>query len=345
MSFYRSAAVFLLSVFFLPSLPAKDQESAPVAEVGRTKITESQMRQDIGVDIYEAEINLYKLKKSWIEQKARALLLEEAAKKAKLSLDDWKVREIDNKAVPPSEEEVKSLAKQIIRQQITGKPSNEALLSQAETQAREILMSRRRSQRADEVYEELVKEQPIKLLLKKPEAHKVHVTFSPLDPAWGPVKAPITIVTFSDFQCSYCRRSHETMKGIEKDYPGKIRIVQRQFPLDFHKRARAAAEAALCAGDQGQFWLYADRLYSNQQKLEDADLVKYAEELKLNAADFGRCVSSHKYAAQIDRDIADGKRFGVRGTPAFFINGRFLFGSQPIENFKEVIDEELAGKR
>jgi protein-disulfide isomerase len=346
MPFYRLASMLLLlPALALPILLAKDPEGTPVARVGDTKITESQMRQDIGADIYEAEINLYKLKKSWIEEKARDLLFEQAAKKAKLSLADWRVREIDEKIVPPSEVEVKALAGRIIRQQQAGNQPSEAMLAQAETQAREAIVRRQISQRSNDLYQELLKNQPIKLLLKKPDAHKVNVTFSAQDPVWGPVKAPITIVTFSDFQCSYCRRGHETMKEVEKAYPGKIRLVQRQFPLDIHKRAKLAAEAALCAGDQGQFWVYADKLYANQQKLEDADLQKYAEDLKLNAGEFGQCLSSHKYAARIDGDMADGARFGVRGTPAFFINGRFLSGAQPIENFKEVIDEELARKQ
>jgi len=343
---YRLAAIFLLlPALVIPSLPAKDPGSAAVAVVGGAKITENQMRQDIGAAIYEAEINLYKLKKIWIEEKARDLLFEQAAKKAKLSLADWQVREIDDKVDPPSEEEVKALAKRIVGQQQAGNQSNEAMLAQAETQAREAIVRRQISQRSNNLYQELLKKQPIKLLLKKPDVHKVNVTFSPQDPASGPVKAPITIVTFSDFQCSYCRRGHETMKEVDKAYPGKIRVVQRQFPLDFHKRARPAAEAALCAGDQGQFWVYADKLFANQQKLEDADLQKYAAELKLNAGEFGQCLSSHKHAAQIDRDMVDGDRFGVQGTPAFFINGRFLSGAQPVENFKEVIDEELARKK
>jgi protein-disulfide isomerase len=344
-SFRLTAIILFLPTLAIPGLPAKDPPGAAVAVVGGAKITESQMRQDIGADIYEAEINLYKLKKSWIEEKARGLLFEQAAKKANLSLADWQVREIDNKAAPPSEDEVKALARRIVRQQQSGNQSNEAMLAQAETQAREAIARRQISQRSNDLYHDLLKKQPIKLLLKKPDIYRVNVPFSPQDPASGPVRAPITIVTFSDFQCSYCRRGHETMKEVEKAYPGKIRIVQRQFPLDIHKRAKPAAEAALCAGDQGQFWLYADKLFANQQKLEDADLQQYAVDLKLNAGEFGQCLSSRKYAAQIDRDMADGDRFGVRGTPAFFINGRFLSGAQPIENFRELIDEELARKK
>ena len=169
---------------------------------------------------------------------------------------------------------MKSLAQQIVRQQKSGSQPEAAQLTQAEAQAREMLMRQLTAQRANALYKELQKLQPLKILLKKPELPRVHVTFSPQDPSSGPAKAPVTIVAFTDFQCSYCRRGHETMKEIEKAYPGKIRLIQRQFPLDFHKRARAAAEAALCAGDQGQFWAYADKLFANQQKLEAADLRK-----------------------------------------------------------------------
>ena len=346
MSIYRNVAVLLsLPILLIPLLPAKDPGNAPVAELGGVKITQAEMSREIGTDIYEAELNLYQLKKNWIDQKVRSVLFESAAKKAGISLADWERREIEDKVAPPSEAQVNSVAQQILRQQKTSLQPDAARTEQAESQAREMITRQLVSNRANEVYQELLKQQPLKILLKKPEVPKVDVTFSRQDPSSGPEKAPITIVAFTDFQCSYCRRGHETMKAIEKAYSGRIHFVQRQFPLDFHKRARASAEAALCAADQGQFWAYADKLFSNQQRLEDADLQKYAEELSLNTGAFNQCVSTRKYAAQIDRDMADGSRYGVRGTPAYFINGRFLSGAQPIENFKEVIDEELAHRK
>jgi protein-disulfide isomerase len=346
MPFCRLTAILLLlPVPVISNLLAKDPGNVSIAEVGGVKITEGEMRRDIGSDIYEAEVSLYQLKKKWIDQKARSLLFESAAKKAGLSVDDWEAREIDNKVTPPSDEDVKRLAQQIIRQQKAGSQPNEALVTRAEKQARQYIMQQLRLRRADELYQELLKKHPLKLLLKKPEILKVNVTYSRQDPVSGPEKAPVTIIAFSDFQCSYCRRGHDTLKEIEKAYPGKIRFVQRQYPLDFHKRARASAEAALCAGDQGQFWTYADKLFANQQKLEDADLQKYAEELKLNIGQFKQCLSGHKYAAQIDRDLEDGSSYGVHATPAYFINGRLLVGAQPFENFKELIDEELARKK
>lgn len=346
MSFYSRAVFVLLAIALAaPGFCQKDAGKTPVAVVGGVSITEAQMRQDIGTDIYEAEASLYQLKKNWIEQKARSLLFEGAAKKAGLSLADWQRREIDGRIEPLSETDVKSLAQQILRQQKSGAQPDAALIAEAEAQARETLVRQLKARRANALYKELQNKQPLKILLKKPELPRVAVTFSLQDPSSGPAKAPVTIVAFTDFQCSYCRRGHETMKQIEKAYPGKIRLVQRQFPLDFHKRARAAAEAALCARDQGQYWAYADKLFAHQQKLEDADLQQYAEELNLDPGQFSQCLGSRKYASQIDRDMADGERFGVRGTPAFFINGRFLSGAQPIENFQEVIDEELARRK
>jgi len=108
-----------------------------------------------------------------------------------------------------------------------------------------------------------------------------------------------------------------------------------------HNRALPAAEAAQCANEQQRFWDYHDKLFANQRKLTDEDLKKYATELGLDMDAFTACLSSGKYRAAIQREASDAKRFGVTGTPAFFINGRFLSGAQPFDAFKKIIDEEL----
>ena len=109
-----------------------------------------------------------------------------------------------------------------------------------------------------------------------------------------------------------------------------------------HKRAKPAAEASDCANEQGKFWEYHDKLFANQQKLEDEDLKKAAEELGLNMETFNACYSSGKFRADVDKDMAEGTAAGVTGTPAFFVNGRFLSGAQPFDAFKAIIDDELA---
>jgi protein-disulfide isomerase len=164
------------------------------------------------------------------------------------------------------------------------------------------------------------------------------------DPVWGNRNAPVTIVVFSDFQCPFCSRAVSTLKQLEDDYKGKLRIAFKQLPLPFHDKAHLAAEAALAANEQGKFWPYHDKLFANQQALDRPSLEKYAEELGLNMAKFRAALDSGKYKAKVDKDAQEGAAVGATGTPTFFINGTRLVGAQPVDRFKAVIDEELKKK-
>ena len=121
-----------------------------------------------------------------------------------------------------------------------------------------------------------------------------------------------------------------------------MRIAFRHYALPMHNRAKPAAEAADCANAQGKFWEYHDKLFENQKALADDDLKKYAADIGLDAEAFKTCYESGKFRADVDKDFADGQSVGVSGTPAFFINGRFLSGAQPFEAFKTIIDDELS---
>ncbi len=118
----------------------------------------------------------------------------------------------------------------------------------------------------------------------------------------------------------------------------------RDFPLGFHDRAQAAAEAAQCANAQGKFWEYHDKLFENQKALQTEKLKQYAVDLGLDADDFGECLDSGRFRDDVTRDQREGSTYGVRGTPAFFVNGRFLSGNQPFDAFAKIIDEELEHK-
>lgn len=109
-----------------------------------------------------------------------------------------------------------------------------------------------------------------------------------------------------------------------------------------HNRANPAAEASECANEQGKFWEYHDQLFSHQQNLTDEDFNKYAADVGLDVEKFKQCYTSGKTKADIAKDMAEGQKAGVSGTPAFFVNGRFISGAQPFENFKSIIDDELA---
>jgi len=164
-------------------------------------------------------------------------------------------------------------------------------------------------------------------------------------PQLGPKTALVTIVTFSDFQCPFCKRVEPTLQQIKSTYGNDVRFVFKQMPLPFHPRAEPAAEVALEAraekGDTG-FWAAHDKLFDSQPHLDDADLEKVAADLKLDVAKVKTAISTHKYKSIIEADQATGDDYQASGTPHFFIDGRRLVGAQPFDKFKTIIDEELA---
>ena len=155
----------------------------------------------------------------------------------------------------------------------------------------------------------------------------------------GELDAPVTIVEFSDFQCSFCARFHDTMKQVVENYPTQVKWVYRHFPLDSrHPMARGAAEASECASDQDKFWEYTDGLYAGQSEINSGFLLKLAVQLKLDTEEFDECLSSGKYADIVEADYQDGIASGVTGTPGSFINGELLGGAVPFETLKSKID-------
>jgi len=160
-------------------------------------------------------------------------------------------------------------------------------------------------------------------------------------PVKGPQDAPVTIVAWSDFECPFCSRVVPTLKQIEEQYKGKVRMAFKHQPLPFHQNARLAASASMAANEQGKFWEMHDKLFANQRALDRASLEKYAQELGLNLAKFKQALDSNKYDSLISADSSEGSKLGANGTPTFFINGRQLVGAQPFDSFKTIIDEEL----
>jgi protein-disulfide isomerase len=171
-----------------------------------------------------------------------------------------------------------------------------------------------------------------------PSVFKVPLEDSPRK---GSDDALITLVEFSDYQCPFCSRANATVEQLQKEYGSKLRVVMKQNPLPFHPRAKPAAMAAMAAGEQGKYWEMHAKMFANAKQLEDADLEKYANEIELDVAKWKKDLANPKYQQIIDRDQALASQLGANGTPAFFINGRFLSGAQPLEKFKGIIDPEL----
>src|SRR5262245_56178675 len=163
--------------------------------------------------------------------------------------------------------------------------------------------------------------------------------------ARGPSAAPVTIVEFSDYECPYCKRAQAVLVQLLAEYPGQIRLVFKDFPLDFHPGARPAAEAARCAGASGRFWEYHDLLFVAQPAFSRQDLVSYARRLDLDPVAFAACLDGGQFRPLVQRDLDEGRALGVRGTPTFFVNGLRLVGAQPIENFRESVEQALQDAR
>lgn len=162
----------------------------------------------------------------------------------------------------------------------------------------------------------------------------------------GPENAVITIVEFSDFQCPYCQKWHDQVyESLMAAYPGKIRLVYRNFPLaQIHPQAMAAAEASLCAGEQDAYWQYHDKLFENSAALNDDIYASLAADLGLDTTAFETCMTGHKYQSEIEADMQFSIDLGIQSTPTFFVNGIPFVGAQPLSNFQQLIDNELAGK-
>jgi len=165
------------------------------------------------------------------------------------------------------------------------------------------------------------------------------------EPSIGPANAPITIVEFSDYQCPYCQLWYQQVyQQLMASYPNQIRFVYRDLPLSIHPEAVPAAEAADCAGAQGDYWQYHDALFDQKYGLGRQAYEKYAADLGLDMNAFTSCLDSHRYVAEIQSDASDAAKVGLDSTPSFVINGQVVIGAQPIEAFKAVIDAELKKK-
>lgn len=164
-------------------------------------------------------------------------------------------------------------------------------------------------------------------------------------PSLGPQDAPVTIIEFSDFQCPYCQLWHQQVFGrIMANYPGQVRFVYRDLPIPGHPEAAPAAEAAHCAGEQGVYWGYHDALFSGRYGLGRTAYEAYAGELGLDTISFINCLDDRRYLEKVNADYRDAMRLGISSTPTFIINGRIIIGALPFEDFKAVIDEELAAQ-
>jgi protein-disulfide isomerase len=331
---FACALSFALAAAASPAEKAAASPSRPsvVASVEGVTIDASELEAAGGARLFTLYTQEYQLRKQLLDDIITKKLLEKEAKARGISVDELTRIEVDGKAAPVTQAEAKAFYDEN-KGRFGQTPEAEAL-QKIEAALRQQRIGARRA----EYVGTLRKAASVKVMLEPPRVKLESLA----GPTKGPESAPITIVEYADFQCPYCTRALASLKQVEDKYAGKVRIVFRDFPLSqIHPFAAKAAEAGACANDQGKFWPMHDKLFANQSKLAVTDLKQHATDLGLDAEAFGACLDSGKHAAEIKKSVEEGQRYGLSGTPSFFINGRLIVGAQPFDGFAQVIDEEL----
>ncbi|MDQ7008412.1 MAG: thioredoxin domain-containing protein [Acidobacteriota bacterium] len=322
----------ILVVLCPAALPVGAGQPEVLARVGGQEITKTQVLEAAASQLAELRQKEYDILKGALDQVIDEMLLNEAATKKGQTLEEFINAEIESKAGQPTDQEIQDFYNKY-KSRLGGKT-----LEQARPQIVQRLGLMKKQELFNEIISRLRKAAEVAVFLDPPRVKVAEAG----NPAWGPKDAPVTIIEFSDFECPYCARAEKTIDQIKEKYAGKVRIVFRDFPLSFHRHAQKAHEAAACAGDQDKYWEMHKLLFDNQKALAPEQLVSYASQIGLDMDKFKACLDSGSKAEEIAADQKAGAAAGVSGTPAFFINGRFLSGAQPFEAFAQIIDEELA---
>ena len=343
----RISAVAAVVLFTACSSSAQPRAAAPtgdvVATVGSNAITLAQLDAEAlkestaSFGAMRLSHALYEARRAALEEMIATMLTEQDAKARGTTLEKIMREEISAKASaqPVTEADVTAWYNSHL-DRVQG-----ASLDQVREPIKAVIAGERFDTVRAAYLTELKSKTPVKIMLE-PVRENVEEAGRP---ARGPAKAPIEMIEFSDFQCPFCQRAFPTLMKVLDTYGDRIRFVYRHYPLQNHPQARPAAEAAQCAHEQGKFWAYHNLLFGTPGQLSDAELKAAGASAGADPTAFNACVDSRKYAADVEADIKAGNDAGVSGTPAFFINGRELSGAQPFEEFKKIIDEELASQK
>lgn len=296
-------------------------------------IYERDLQGPMAAQLFQDRQQEYKAERQALDALIRQKVIEAEAKKQGITVEQLYQKEVDSKLPEPSDAEAKGYYLAVKSQTTLPFSAVEPQIQQA--------IKKAEIQEAREKYADSLRAKAGVAVLLRPPA----VELGANDPARveGNPSAAITIVEFGDYECPYCGRAEPTLADLLKKYKGEVKLAFRDFPLSaIHPRAEESAEASRCAEAQGKFWPMHDAMYADQSKLTEAGLVQTATRLGVDQKSFAACLNSGEYKAAIQQDLEAGQRAGVTGTPAFFINGRFVNGAVPEAQFEDVISSELA---
>jgi protein-disulfide isomerase len=312
----------------------KNAGDGVAAKIGTVTITEQDLHDGIESDIYEAEQKLYDIKFNRLKTLVIEKLMKSDPKSKGMSNDQYMDKYITAKA-KVSNKQIDAFIKE-------KKIPAQSINPQIKERIKSYLLVEEKKKMIDSWLASKTKKTPIEVYLDKPTrpSYKVEVADAPFA---GGEKATVEVVEFSDFQCPFCARAAEILNQIKKKYGSKVKVAFKQFPLPFHSQAKTASVAALCANEQSTkfFWKMHDAMFADQSKLAVEALKETAKKIGVNIKKFNECLDSNRYLKQVDADIEQGKKVGVKSTPTFYVNGQQVTGAQPIEVFSEIIDSEL----
>ena len=314
---------------------AGDADRARVlADVNGKKITAGDIETSLLPLIFSVQEQVYSLRKQDLDLKLNDTLLTAEAQKRKLTTRALLEAEVTAKVPPVTEAQAQEFYSQN-KERISGE------FAQTKDQIIKYMQEKRDQEATLAFAEQLRRASAVQINLNAPESPVFQISTDD-QPSKGNADAKVTIVEFTDFQCPSCAQQHPVLERLVSEFGNRVRLVVRDFPLSQHADAPKAAEAAEAAREQGKYWEYAALLFRNQSALDVNKLKQYATDLGLDRARFDAALDSRKFAEKVERDVIDGQKLGVNGTPTFYINGKRV-SDRSYEALKATIEAELKG--
>jgi protein-disulfide isomerase len=313
-------------------LDASPDRSRVVATVNSENITQGDVEDRLKPLVASIDDQIYELRKRQLDARINDMLLEQEAQKRKVPARQLYDSEVLNKIKPVTDEEAKKFYDD-------NKARIQGTFEERRAQIIQYVQTQRESEAEAALAGELRKAGSVKVYLSPPEPPVF--TISTNGRPWrGGASATVTIIEFTDFQCPSCARTQPILEDLVKEYGDKLKLVVRDFPLDQHKQAFKAAEAAEAAQAQGKFWEFTALLFKNQEALQVDKLKEYASQIGLDRAKFDKALDSGQYAATVQSDLEDGEKVGVDSTPTVFINGKRI-KEKTAESLKAAVEAAL----
>jgi protein-disulfide isomerase len=328
---FASLITLLVITIAVQVCVGQEDRNQVIAEVNGARLTHADLAKledlQTSAEVLDSAYNYYYSQRKALDVVIDKRLLAEEAKRQNVTVEQL-MASVGQPVVEPTDQEMRTIY------EFSGSAEPfEAMREKISTQLRQV-----RQQKAQTEFMEKLRAKARITVLLAPPVVEVALGDAPVR---GPKNAAVTLIEFADYECPYCQRTHSALQKLREEFGDKLAVAFKDFPLPNHPNARKAAEASRCAREQGKYWEYHDLLFETR-KFTAEDLKRHASALKLDAGRFEQCVVSGRHTAPIKGDFNEGRKLGISGTPAFFMNGRFLSGAVTYELLREVVLQQLS---